>query len=232
MTDRPIPFSAPMVRAILEGRKTQTRRVLKGAWQSALEGHDRVKTWFAPSDIPREGIPNQWAQSGIWAEKHGPRGYNRFLGYAPYRPGDRLWAREAWRTISAFDDTRPRELPRHAPIFYEIERPENADYGRLRPGMFMPRWASRITLIVESVRVERLQDISEADARAEGPTWAEGPYFPNGVPEHTVPPGWRARFAHLWDSINGTRRWEANPWVAAITFRAILANIDSPETAQ
>jgi hypothetical protein len=213
----------------LNGNKTQTRRVLKGAWQNALEGHDRVKTWFAPPNVPKEGIPNLWAQSGIWAEKHGPRGYNRFLGFAAYRPGDILWVREAWRTGGVFDPVLPRNIPRTAHIAFEADAGRAHLTGKLRPGMFMPRWASRITLEVTGVKIERLQGISEADAIAEGIARHTGPDTPyTWVGRHNTGQSFdpRCAYAGLWDDIRHDQPehgWDANPWVAAYTFRVIWA---------
>ncbi|WWT39814.1 hypothetical protein [Microcystis phage Mwe-JY25] len=246
MAERPIPFIAPMVRAILDGRKTQTRRVLKGYWQQTLEGHDRVKTWFAPSHIPKEGIPNQWAQSGIWAEKWGPRGYNRFLGFCPYRPGDRLWVREAWRTWRDDDELSPTDIRRiwqEMPPEGDHDRPDvrfEADGaflhgaprttfspGRLRAGRHLLREFSRITLAVTQVRVERLQDISEADAIAEGPGFVgkhSGEVCESVAAHRLGGPRWRnARdwYADLWDSIHRPGAWDANPWVCVISFNVL-----------
>lgn len=236
MSDRPILFSAPMMLALMEGRKTQTRRELQGHWQAALQGHDRVKTWFAPIAVPKEGIANQWAQSGIWAEKHGPRGYNRFLGYTAYRPGAHLWVREAWRTEARYDQLPPSKLPRSAPIYYAADpgpRDSEPGYaGRLRASIHMPRWASRVTLAVTDVRAQRLQDISEEDAIAEGlrlhQSWGGASWytFDGADPKKC---GYRAvtAYAHLWEQINGADSWQANPWVAVYTFTVERRNIDA-----
>lgn len=230
VSDLPILFSGPMVRAILREiaqpgtGKTQTRRVLRGHWQQSLEGHDEVLTWFAPAEVPAHGIPNQWAQSGIWVRKHGPRGYNRHLGYTAYRPGDRLYVREAWRTDTALDHIRPGLLlSGNAPIFYEadIGGELNGATGKFRQAMHMPRWASRITLIVTDVRVQRLQEISEDDAIAEGCKPDDQSLNPNEIgPARSI-------FEALWNSLNADRApWASNPWVASYTFRPILGNID------
>jgi hypothetical protein len=211
-----------MIRALLDGRKTQTRRVLKGAWQSVLDGHacderDRVFTWFAPPDVPWQGIENQWAESGIWADRVGPRGYKRFLGRAPYRPGDRLWVREAWG-YDWFDDGNTRAWKR---VVYKADGTgtpmDNGDKMPWRSPIHMPRWASRLTLIVESVKVERLQDISQEDAAEEG---VKCDMSPRSFVDH---------FQNLWERINGPGSWAANPWVAAIGFKVIRANIDKAE---
>mgnify|MGYP001044658260 CR=1 FL=1 len=221
MTDRPIPFTAPMVRALLEGRKTQTRRTLKSsimwfgtAWPVYVNG----KRVGDSSDDP-EMVPLPTADGGvIWS------------GPTPIVPGDRLWVREAWRCNDWASDL--------ATIFYRAS--EGGGYtamceqypvagkaplrvtGTWRSPRFMPRWASRITLIVTDVRVQRVQEISEDDAIAEG--WP-GPVTELGFPV-AKPLNWYER---LWDSINAKRpgcSWADNPFVAAISFRVIPKNID------
>lgn len=138
MADRPILFSAPMVRALLEGRKTQTRRVLKPQPTSHVwrHGWERGKgaSW---SDETTTGKLRIWA-------------------------GDRLYVREAWRTAAHLDKFAPKILPVDSPVFFEADAGGEVvgATGKFRQGMHMPRWASRITLIVTDVRVERLQDIS------------------------------------------------------------------------
>jgi hypothetical protein len=230
MTDKPIIFSPPMVRALLEGRKTQTRRVLKGEWQPMLEGHDRVKTWFAPPNVPREGIPNQWAQSGIWAEKHGEHGYNRFLGFAPYTPGDRLYVREAF-SYETLDVDRNGFMP---PWYWADGNPTDGDFTRPKPSIHMPRWASRLTLTVTEVRVQRLQEISEEDAVAEGIEPFSGidpdcngyrDYYKFAAPGYWLHP--RASFGSLWNSLHGPDAWDQNPWVVAVSFTVERRNIDA-----
>lgn len=227
MTERPILFSGPMVRAILDGRKTQTRRVLKGAWQAALEGHDHVKTWFAPHDVPAAGIPNQWAESGIWVEKWGPRGYNRHLGFSPFRPGDRLWVREAWAPLAALTHGDPGVQALADRGFYRADNSTvEGEISTWRPSIHMPRWASRISLDVTGVKVERLQDISKDDAIAEGlqrlpetGRWAVeqgGPCCDRTAFDPRTAFGW------LWTSINGPGSWDTNPWVIAITFQRVM----------
>lgn len=253
MTDHPTLFSALMARAILREierpgtGKTQTRRVLKGAWQHALEGHDEVLTWFAPAHVPKEGIINEWAESGIWARKSGPRGYNRHLGYVPFRPGERLWVREAWRLPATLDADSPaqfaagiREMGCTGPnglVCFEADGRDawgdvygTLPVGRLRASMHLPRALSRLTLYVTDVRVERLQDISEADALAEGCTPRRDGWFPiidekRGLTGSA--PDARSAYAFLWNAINGPGSWEANPWVVAYTFVPRLGNIDT-----
>jgi hypothetical protein len=162
------------------------------------------------------------------------------LAYAdcPYgKPGDQLWLREAWRTYASLDGIPPRDIAPGAGIQYEAlgtSLPgDKGDYllgmGRYRPSMFMPRWASRILLEITSVRVERLLDISEADAQAEGVErriigegWRE-----YGLDKQTeacgTPPLISAKesFYSLWESINGPGSWDANPWVWCIEFKKV-----------
>lgn len=193
MKGRPIPFSAPMVRALLAGTKTQTRRVVKPQPDRTHSGHP------------------YWNIGGY---RVSPTAANPLP--CPYgAPGDRLWVREAWRTCEGFDVYPPRDIQRTTPVRYEADghwsHSMSGSGGKLRPGMFMPRWASRILLDVIEVRVERLQSISRGDAMAEGcpfPNMAKGP----------DPREW---YAELWDQINGPGAWAANPWVWAVSFNPI-----------
>lgn len=200
MKERPILFSGPMVRAILDGRKTQTRRVCIGQRELSRAAD------FQISRCP-----------------HG-------------QPGDKLWVRETWAVGDIYDKDAPRHLP--APdgecrlaVDYAAndERVWNEyDQGRWRPSIHMPRWASRITLEIESVRVERVQEISEEDAKSEGtPDDALVHYYceegndDDPIGNHRC--NWRYGFSRLWDSINLKRGfgWEANPLVWVITFRRV-----------
>jgi hypothetical protein len=184
-----------MVRAILAGTKTQTRRVAK--IDSVAYG--KPVSWVSVSP----------ATTGIKEER---------CHYGA--PGDRLWVREAWRVGQKWDTKPPRELPVEAcSVYFEAGghaantsdgwRVDNEDVvrpgwlGKLRPGMFMPRWASRITLEITGVRVERLRDISEADAMAEGMAWDDAVYD----------------YSRLWESINGPGSWAANSWVWVVEFK-------------
>ena len=153
--------------------------------------------------------------------------------------GDRLWVREAWRTLQKWDDLKPRHvMDDFDKIDFEaggFKRNPLWAWGKKRSPLYLPRWASRLTLIVEKVRVQRVQDISEEDAKAEGAPYDDGTDFP----VEKAPPGakhiedgWdcaRDWYADLWDKLHGEGAFEANPWVAAISFRPILANIDAPE---
>lgn len=228
MKERPILFSGPMVRALLDGRKTQTRRVMKLV--PPADAHE-VFFWSG-EDLRRAGWSNV-SEPGLWARRNGRDGYVQHVGRCPYgTPGDRLWVREAWRADGQVDAERPADLSRGEPVLYEADQSVRTfgcsmiGVGKLRPGIHMPRWASRLTLEITDVRVERLQDISEADAEAEGVREPSiGPihlYSPNGSGEID-----RAKapalflWEMLWKSINGSDSWDANPWVWALTFRVL-----------
>jgi hypothetical protein len=195
--ERPVLFSAPMVRALRDGTKTQTRRAVKG-WP--LE-------WLLP---PIRFSPEYVALPESQACPYG-------------QPGDRLWVREAWRTDPQFDYLPPRDLDSAvAPVQYEAGPHADVLGGKLRPSMFMPRWACRLVLTLESVRVERLNDISEADALAEGvtPKWEPGcsGRLMEAFSGFSFRPAASA-YADLWEQINGPGSWSANPWVWVLAFR-------------
>ena len=207
MSERPIIFSAPMVRAILAGRKTQTRRIAK------LNASGRVK---------EPGSPRNWHCDDPEATLACPYG----------QPGDTLWVRETCHAheltdVEAYEDTfgvmerRGLEVPPYGldgvvyaadDHFREIENSIAASerwgvlnaYGNKQgatvPAIHMPRWASRITLGIAAVRLQRLQAITEADVRSEGCAHGQA-------------------FTDLWNDINGAHSWDRNPWVWAITFR-------------
>lgn len=185
MKGRPILFSAPMVRAILAGTKTQTRRVAKGL---ALE-------WLSEGFTPEFVADYQ----------------NRLCPYG--QPGDRLWVRETWAL--AFESA---VIPHPEAVIYRADE-GNADWGgRWKPSIHMPRWASRITLEIVSVRVERLQDISGTDCLAEGVGAPVGSELSYG----SVTDAWNKReYARLWESINGPGSWDANPWVWVVEFKRV-----------
>ena len=197
-------FSAPMVCAILEGRKTQTRRAIV---PTITETHCSKECAC--------GGPSDW----VWKSHRSPH-VQQLAKFCPYgAPGDRLWVRETCLPDpprdGSWDDCMydGDQLYRNLSVIPENYRhPEHVIYRaawtgddlRWLPSIHMPRWASRITLEVADVRVQRVQEISEGDCLAEG----------CGAKDRRV-------FAELWDSINAKRGfgWEANPWVWAITFR-------------
>jgi len=237
VADRPIIFSAPMVRALLDGRKTQTRRVLKPQPERAVvEGEELpVGVLHAAGErLPRVTIGRVITRQEI-----------RFA------PGDRLWVREACALWMTRDGKLVLPPDEDGPVYRATEPEDNwramlSDQKTLREincgkscrtgnwavrnSIFMPRWASRLTLIVESVKVERLQDISEADAWAEGIEALDGALDDKiraiASSQSMMLEDARTTYAALWESINGPDSWAANPWVAAISFRVIRANID------
>jgi hypothetical protein len=194
--ERPILFSGPMVRAILEGRKTQTRRVVKsqptGVVHARLNGEPAAATC-----CPIEQAEARGCQYG----KH----------------GDRLWVKETWRADD-YDPKNPKRTIYVADVPADVIR-ETKGIIKCRPSIFMPRNRSRITLEIVSVRVERLQEITETDAIAEGcQDWE----LCEGVKM------WRSpveAYGELWDSINGEGAWNVNPWVWVIEFKRVESEV-------
>lgn len=292
--ERPILFSGEMVRAILDGRKTMTRRVIKAqppkecsihymigdeswlpegkrsslshhweAWSGELyknrpQGHlcgtHAVKCpygqpgdkdwrtgpmpgpgWYYVKDLLPESLGGDDRAVWVWPE-YETWGWSEYddpesiyleteitVGNIQWkRPGDRLYVREAWRADSQCDGVKPRELSLGEPVLYEADQMVQTigcmmiEPGRYRHARFMPHWASRILLEVVSVRVERLQDISNEESLKEGVGHLHGYDESKGVPRDG-----RLRFAELWQSINGAGSWDANPWVWVIEFKRI-----------
>jgi hypothetical protein len=214
MADRPILFSAPMIDALLAGRKTQTRRLCRPANEAHL-------THIVQIDVP--------SKPGWFGDEEGD-----VLFFSGYAPGDRLWVREAWRTHKAYDDLKPTDMGGEEAIWPELDR-DNCDYhGRYRHGRFMPRWASRLTLIVTDVRVERLQDCSESDAWAEGlarhPV-ADAAFIVVGDRSFAADSATYC-YRQLWEHINGEGSWAENPWVVALSFDVRMGNIDNLDAAR
>lgn len=253
MKERPILFSGPMVRALLAGRKTQTRRVMKP--QPPTEQQFRGST-FGLDRAVADGVKMYSQNDYDRLPKHptdfeltGSVGVARNAGFprryrCPYGgPGDRLWVKETWSDVNlmggpgiayrangdvrdlmedesfldgrgAFDYDDPRLNFGQKGLRFCVWSSDLIDglEGSWRPSIHMPRWASRLTLEVTDVRVERLQAISEADAEA------EGVQEPSLVP--LLGAFWSSRdsYARLWEHINGKGSWAANPWVWAVTF--------------
>jgi hypothetical protein len=209
MKARPILFNAPMVRALLDGTKTQTRRLVKPQPEKV---HDGEPYWYIGG-------------YRAWGHRPAPAVPLRVGGNplpCPYgQAGDQLWVRETWAYgIHALAAARDED----GPFVYAAD--SHSTQGRLcdrwRPSIHMLRAASRITLEVTEVRVERLQDISGADCQAEG---IES-YALNGKPPikgagslHLPATYYR----YLWESINGPGSWDANPWVWAVSFKRLPA---------
>ena len=201
--EKPIIFSAPMVQAILDGRKTQTRRVLKPQ---------------PPEDDPPIGVPGKYNPVkvgkdgeeypgpeiyGIWGEEWGQK--------IKYQPGDLLWVKETWNWVAEPDHQNPSGC---------VYKADGGDVDEVltearawRNSIFMPRWASRITLKVTGTRIDRLQEITEEDA------WAEGPEGVVENPIERLSPVYA--FNYAWDRIHKKKpenQWKSNPWVVVIEF--------------
>lgn len=212
--EHPILFSGPMVRAILAGRKTQTRRVVKPQPESVDEATHTIRPYTGSAEALMKARPSK------------------------YQVGNNLWVRETLRPAK-------RGLVVYSadgvPVMRNGESQQWSECGRkakVIPSIFMPRWASRLLLEVKAVRVERVQDISEADAVAEGVGYG----WEGGWPDYRhLRPGSvltaeltqdtaRMSFSTLWDTLNARRGfgWAENPWVVAVTFERVEGN--RPET--
>lgn len=217
MKERPILFSAPMVRAILAGQKTQTRRVLKNAPPDT----EFFSTYHHPND-ERRGQHFYAVAAGALTS---------FAVPCPYgQPGDRLWVRETWQHANS----------PHGPYepgctcFYRAdywddphgmdgEKSPEGKYRTWIPSIHMFRSASRILLEVVSVRVERLQDISEADARAEGARSMDPVSGRETLDPFSRQGSCVSHFRAIWEEINGAGSWDANPWVWVVEFKKVAA---------
>jgi len=209
MKERPILFSAPMVRALLAGTKTQTRRVVKLPHMNPL-GQWRPTTFGGPDGGRTRSGETVPLQGSIWHTRTGDQ-----LGCPYGQPGDRLWVRETW----AQPEKRSADF---LPWVYAADYQERPCH-RWRPSIHMPRAASRITLEITGVRVERLQDISDADAISEGlyqdiaGRWTTYSAT-ESAREHLSPV---EAYCDLYESINGPGSWDANPWVWVVEFKKI-----------
>lgn len=196
MTDKPILFSAPMVKALLDGTKTQTRRLMPG---------------------------QEYLQQAYSPQVHGTKIYNyaheEVISAARYQVGDRLWVKEACWLYGYWEEagkTKTGKTKRHFALLGQevrYEKPDLISYWggnegfSYRTGMFMPRRYSRLTLTVTDVRVQRLMNISEKDAVAEG------------VAD-------RGAYIELWKTLHGPTSWVENPWIVAVSFTVDKRNID------
>ncbi|MFY7514974.1 hypothetical protein ACOT19_01065 [Acinetobacter baumannii] len=229
MKERPILFNSEMVNAILEGRKTQTRRILKKQPPENMTRH----CWFS-SSTSTYGFTNQPIPSDKWWKINCPFG----------RVGDRIWVRETWAPVNLYGEIalaykadskviRVEEnesfLDEEGFINYDDPRLEKYSFaawaydlldgkeGVWSPSIHMPRWACRLVLEITSIRVERLNDISENDAIAEG--------CDNSKSEAAIQMGWYERpvraFSRRWEWIYGKDSWKQNPWVWVIDFNVI-----------
>ncbi|HCF4732901.1 TPA: hypothetical protein NIF12_004841 [Pseudomonas aeruginosa] len=225
MKERPILFTGPMVRALLEGRKTATRRIAK--------------------PVKHPDLGNIYAPGALVLEREPQHVIDRACPYG--QPGDRLWVRETWHVGKPHDKTAPADIlapllaegrgitvlytaggwqsigpaGREEPI-YPDDQPLPDWAGKGRPSIHMPRWACRILLEITAVRVERLQDISEEQALAEGVRGEPCDHARQACADIGC---WgdtaKGAFGFLWESLNGEGSWAANPWVWVIEFKRV-----------
>ncbi len=244
MTDYPMIYSAPMVRALQAGIKTQTRRIITpgnslfngGRWSAF---HKRQEWDWKGAWV--DGGPSPMGNPGPYLKLRWLAGDDDFEDtvhriYPVIQPGDRIWVKEAWRTEPKNDDLPPSGLdPATAAVWFDASSDwRSGDKNpRYRSARFMPRWSSRITLTVTDVRVQRLQDIIEDDAKAEG---VESGQTSRGLMWKAYdesPNCWvdtaRISFTRLWNSIHGPDAWARNAWVWAYSFSVHHGNIDSME---
>lgn len=227
MTVRPILFSTPMIRALLDGRKSMTRRIVKpqpDLFETEPGVPCQVRAWHDTNSVriwKGEGWSGQGTGTGVLTNQSCPHG----------KPGDLLWVRE-----------RAHYGPDR--VAYSADNPalahgEKVDgWGPARPSIHMPRWASRLTLELTDVRVERLQDMegqhpSESDAIAEGVNkihHGDGAYYYSAFRNEPHPKNWcdpTDAFRELWEKLNGNGSWDLNPWVWVLSFKVHHANVDA-----
>ncbi|MBT0667040.1 hypothetical protein HT136_01490 [Novosphingobium profundi] len=233
MADKGIIFSAPMVRALLDGRKTQTRRLLKP--KGGLPAPVNLAAHGVGTYSGEDSDPASWGWP--FAEDGSDASLALFPDLSGYAPGDRLYVREAWRTNSMWDARSGAELASENAQFGRVSLHYDADgasaansceregCGRYRHARFMPRWASRLWLEVTEVRVQRVREISETDAIAEGCVPNDGSLNPNYIgPAISI-------FSHLWNRLHTKpgETWQDNPWIVAISFKVHTGNIDGSQ---
>ena len=221
MTDRPIIFSAPMVRAFLDGRKTMTCRL---AWGSEFDAgamtveNDDCGPFSFERRLP-DGARAHHVGPGRWDIKvFRPSPWQRVV------PGDRLWVRETWaRNWNQLSDTR---MDRSLVFRADGGAPAKDNGSDLpwRSPIHMPRWASRLTLTVTAVKIERLQDISEEDARAEGMPNNHATKWPSGDPGE-MGNVYRRNFVATWNALHGDGAWSTDPEVVCLSFVCHQQNI-------
>lgn len=215
MKERPILFNSEMVQAILSGRKTQTRRIIKLDHERGFQ-NPVVRGRAGEVSSVKFGLSHMLCPLG--------------------QPGDQLWVRETWQgplvdydeAYSMFKDPKPYQKVENCvyradggpcPEFTDADDDLRQGW---RPSIHMPRWASRINLLITGVRVERLNDISQEDAKSEGCCYGRG----GGVPDLAVSPA--DHFPTLWESIYGIKSWAANPWVWVIEFERVAPAGEQP----
>lgn len=217
MKEHPILFNEVMVRAILDGSKTQTRIVSnpQPEFVAFPDPHEKPVTAPTPSIIGANGFQ---------------------MLKCPFEIGDRLWVREKFQPLwdEGIEYGSDERLNYKTGAGYYISYPatdgivefvnaDEEDSTACKPSIHMPRWASRITLEIVNVRIERLNDISDGDAVAEGITWQSGVSWLCDYERHLTS-AYRSLFADLWRSIYGETSWDENPWVWVIEFKKVGGN--------
>ncbi len=232
----PIPFSEEMVRALLDGRKTQTRLVIQPqpVWAPSDEDAPAWWSWEAGYNGTNEKHPLFGLHGIAFTDAGLARDISEFWPCPYGRPGDLLWVREAWAQRLDLDHLNGTQLYEHGirTAWYWADGPGKCcrtgcagAAGRYRHARFMPRWASRLTLELTDVRVQRVQEISRSDCYAEGIERPKPLYLGS---EKTAADNARNDFRRFWDSINAKPGLSGadNPWVWALTFKVHHQNVD------
>ena len=221
MKERPILFNSEMVQAILSGRKTQTRRVIQSPARTMQANNINCISYREPGDKwYQDYVFSMRDRSGAWQDYT----KEQFLAKCPLgKPGDQLWVRETFATLAcgSYEPEKPSLTGTYQEVRYlATDRLAHCDAGvrgyNWRPSIHMPRWASRINLLITGIRVERLDDISQHDARCEG------------IVDHHNVGQEKYLFSRLWRDIYGEESWSDNPWVWAIEFERVAPAGEQP----
>lgn len=213
--DKPILFSAPMIQALLADRKTQTRRIIEPQ-PTPLDDKGFFVRWRINKKYVVDGL--FFAVRNIMFENY------------KYKISDNLWVRESFSIGKGYDDVKIRDInyQDYMKIWYSADTDDNQDgtRGKNRPSIFMPRWACRIELEIGNIRVERLQDITEEDAIAEGAIYHDGLGVGHSGWTHDrddgiVYPTAKESYFRLWEKINGRESLEANPFLWVVDFKRV-----------
>ena len=239
MTDYPMIYSAPMVRALQSGIKTQTRRIITpgnslfngGKWSAF---HKRQEWDWKGAWV--DGGPSPMGNPGPYLKLPWKAGDDDFEDtvhriYPVIQPGDRIWVKEAFRGHKGYNSYPPREWS-HWPVHYHTDGPPDprddaGENGRLRSPIHMPRWASRITLTVTDVCPQRVSEISLGNCYAEGCTAGKIEAGAGALPVRCIGP-WD-EYRALWNTLHGPDAWARNDWVWAYSFSVHHGNIDGME---
>lgn len=238
--EHPILFSGAMVRALLDGRKTQTRRPVTAQTALVNGGHRLSREAFLRYPLDKAWVdrgPSPAGNPGPYLKcdsTHPDDDGAMARLYPPWQVGDRLWVRETWAAGACADMLSPTALDPatwlrdNGGLWYQADDAHHdgrvSSRGKWRPSIHMPRWASRLTLEITRIRAHRIQDISEEDALAEGievdGRWHLGSTHPvKGTPKVHASP--LAAFRDLWAATYGAAAWEHNPWVWALDLRRV-----------